>query len=109
MKKVFLALACTLIFASCTESGNNNKEQSQDNQQVTASDDGVVADTLDINGYVNRARWYLANQQVGNAIRDINNALSIDGKNKYGSESSATMEETPSNANVVYSSTLALK
>lgn len=81
MKKVFLALACTLIFASCTESGNNNKEQSKDNQQVTVSNNEIAVDTLDINGYISRARWYLANQQVGNAIRDINNALSIDGKN----------------------------
>ena len=40
-----------------------------------------VADTLDVNGYINRARWYLANQKVGDAIRDINSALSIDGKN----------------------------
>ena len=81
MKNVFLALACALMLASCTESGNNDNTQSQDNQQVTTLNDGAVADTLDINGYINRARWYLANQQVGNAIRDINNALSIDGKN----------------------------
>ena len=80
MKRFFLALACALMFVSCTESGGNNKK-SNDNQQAGTSKEEVVADTLDVNGYINRARWYLANQQVGNAIRDINSALSLDGKN----------------------------
>ena len=80
MKKVFLALACVLILASCTESNSNNKKTA-DNQQVEASAADAVDDTLDVDGYINRARWYLANQKVGNAIRDINSALSIDGKN----------------------------
>lgn len=78
MKKVFIALACLLLLANCTESENNKK--SKNNQQIESCN-GESADTLDLNGYVGRARWYLANQQVGNAIRDINNALSIDGKN----------------------------
>lgn len=81
MKKVFLVLTCALLMASCTESGNKENKQSTDNQQVTSSIEDGFTDTLDVNGYVNRARWYLANQQVGNAIRDINSALSIDGKN----------------------------
>jgi tetratricopeptide (TPR) repeat protein len=78
IKKVFLALACMLLLASCTESETNNK--SKGNQQVESNIDEPV-DTLDVNGYINRARWYLANEQVGYAIRDINSALSIDGKN----------------------------
>lgn len=81
MKRIFLALACILMLASCNESGNEDNKQSKENQQVTTDDVNVVADTLDVNSYINRARWYLANQQVGNAIRDINSALSIDGKN----------------------------
>lgn len=81
MKRVFLALACILMLASCNESGNKDNKQSKENQQVATDDVNVVADTLDVNSYINRARWYLANQQVGNAIRDINSALSIDGKN----------------------------
>ena len=71
MRKVFLVLACAFLLASCTDN----------NQQNTTSKEKAVADSLDVNGYINRARWYLANQQVGNAIRDINSALSIDGKN----------------------------
>jgi Tfp pilus assembly protein PilF len=81
MKRVFLVLACALMIASCTENVNKDNKQSQDNQQIATDNVNVVADSLDVNSYINRARWYLANQQVGNAIRDINNALSIDGKN----------------------------
>ena len=81
MKKVFLILACAIMLASCT--GNNSKDNKKqaDNQQVTDVEETLSADSLDLDGYISRARWYLANQQVGNAIRDINSALSIDGKN----------------------------
>ena len=78
MKRVFLAMACIMMLASCSESDNNKTEEKQ---KVAAATEDVVADTLDIDGYINRARWLLANQQVGNAIRDINSALSIDNKN----------------------------
>jgi tetratricopeptide (TPR) repeat protein len=78
MKRVFLAMACILMLASCSESGKNKTEEKQ---KVAAATEDVVADTLNIDGYINRARWLLANQQVGNAIRDINSALSIDSKN----------------------------
>lgn len=82
MKKVFLALAGVLIFASCSESGSKDNSKTENKQQETVTAEEVyVADTLDVNGYINRARWYLANQKVGDAIRDINSALSIDGKN----------------------------
>ena len=75
MKRVFLALACVLMLASCTDNTEKSNNETTENQQEQ------YADTLDVDGYINRARWYLANQQVGNAIRDINSALSIDGKN----------------------------
>ena len=71
-------MACILMFASCSENGDKKTE---DNQKVVAAKEEVVADTLDLDGYINRARWLLANNQVGNAIRDINSALSIDSKN----------------------------
>ena len=80
MKKVFLAIACALIMASCTESGNKDNKKSEEQQQTAVSQQETAIDTLDVDAYINRARWYLANQQVGNAIKDINSALSIDGK-----------------------------
>ena len=79
MKKVFLAIACIFLLVGCTETVNN--KQSEDNKRETVSNDKLASDSLDINGYINRARWYLANEKIGDAIRDINSALSIDGKN----------------------------
>lgn len=73
MKRVFLAIACALLLASCTDV--------EDNQQTVNSEVDIASDTLDVDGYISRARWYLANEQVGYAIRDINSALSIDNKN----------------------------
>ena len=74
-------MACMLMLVSCTETSSNDNKQSNNNQQIEASNEVSMQDTLDVNDYINRARWYLANQQVGNAIRDINSALSIEGKN----------------------------
>ena len=81
MKKVFLALACIVMLAGCT--GNDSKEnnKTEDKTQEIVAKNEQVTDSLDVNGYIARARFYLANQQVGNAIRDINSALSLDGKN----------------------------
>lgn len=81
MRKVFLVLACALMLSSCSDNQSDKKNKSNDNQQVINTEEGFVTDSLDVDGYINRARWYLANEQVGNAIRDINSALSIDGKN----------------------------
>ncbi len=78
MKRFFLALAYALMLAGCTDSVDDNTTKESKTKAETAE---LNADTLDVNGYINRARLYLANQQVGNAIRDINSALSIDGKN----------------------------
>ena len=81
MKKVFLALACVTLLASCSDVEGDKNTKSIDNQQVVSPDEGLVADSLDVDGYIARARCYLANEQIGSAIRDINSALSVDGKN----------------------------
>ena len=81
MNRLFLALTCILLLASCSDIESDKGNKTNENQQLTSSENEFVADTLDVDGYINRARWYMANQQVGNAIRDINSALSIDGKN----------------------------
>ena len=81
MKRVFLFLACALLLVSCSDNNGNKNTKAANNQQIKDSEQEIVADTLDVDGYISRARWYLANQQVGNAIRDINSALSLDNKN----------------------------
>jgi len=85
MKRLFLFVACALALVGCTENENsNNKEKSNDIQvveQVNGDNFMVITDSLDANAYVQRARIYFSEQQIGNAMRDINSALSIDGKN----------------------------
>lgn len=81
MNRLFLVLACVLFFASCSDVEADKQSKTNDNQQVVNYAEELESDTLDVDGYINRARWYLANQQVGSAIRDINNALSLDSKN----------------------------
>ena len=85
MKKIFLFVACALLFLSCTDGGNKgdnkNNETNEVQQETVKSGDIFTADTLDVDGYISRARMYLANEQIGMAIRDINSALSLDGKN----------------------------
>ena len=81
MKKVFLALACIVMLAGCTGNDSKDNNKSEDNTQEKVAENEQVTDSLDVNGYIARARFYLANQQVGNAIRDINSALSLDSKN----------------------------
>ena len=84
MKKFLWALACTLLLASCTESDNKENVKTEDTQQVTyfeGIDEDMQKDTLDVDGYIRRARYYLVNQQVGNAMSDVRNALMLDDKN----------------------------
>ena len=65
-------MACVMLLAGCVDNDDKSNANVVENQEVV--------DTLDFDGYLRRARIYLANQEVGNAIRDINSALSIDGK-----------------------------
>lgn len=89
MRKLLLLVSCTIILASCTnlnEGNNKNTDektssavniQNSDNQSIEM----IIKDTADASGYIKRAEFYLAEQQIGNAMRDINTALSIDSKN----------------------------
>lgn len=83
MRKVFLAFACMAMLVGLFNCGSKAGKDKKDNvkQEVISTSEEVVFDTLDANSYINRARLYLANEQVGNAIRDINSALSLDSKN----------------------------
>ncbi|MBR6091987.1 MAG: tetratricopeptide repeat protein [Bacteroidales bacterium] len=81
MKRVFLVLACAMMLASCSDVEEGKNTKTNDNQQVVSQKDELTADTLDVEGYINRARWYLTHEQVGYAMRDVNSALSVDNKN----------------------------
>lgn len=88
MKKLLLIVACTLVLASCANIDGDNKtsnDNATENVEVQNADiqpsEMVITDTLDANAYIQRARLYFAKEQVGNAMRDITSALSLDGKN----------------------------
>lgn len=91
MKNLFVILLSILILSGCSgdASKKNLKEGSAENQSVVPADDTNVDvlegsspfDSLNPDSYVQRARNYLANEQVSMAIKDINSALSINKKN----------------------------
>lgn len=92
MNKVVVILMCIMLCASCSEkvSNNESKKVADNNQQeginngivqIEDINNSIVADSLNADLYVQRARINLANEQVGAAIKDINTALSIDRKN----------------------------
>lgn len=83
---------CIMLCASCSEkvSNNESKKVADNNQQESINNaivqiedinNSIIADSLNADLYVQRARINLANEQVGAAIKDINTALSIDRKN----------------------------
>lgn len=92
MNKVVVILMCIMLCASCSEKVSNNESKKvADNNlqesinngivQIEDINNSIVADSLNADLYVQRARINLANEQVGAAIKDINTALSIDRKN----------------------------
>ena len=93
MKRIFLALTCMLLLAGCSESGSNdNKENASsaletgndsrnDTTGVLESGKGLPTSVSSIDDYIRRARFYLVNEQIGNAMGDIRNALMIDANN----------------------------
>jgi len=89
MKKLLLFAVCVFMLTACSDDNDgNNKETNSETQSAkqtysleTQQVDMVITDSLDVDAYVQRAKAYFAEQQIGNAMRDINSALSIDGKN----------------------------
>lgn len=89
MKKLLLFAVCVFMLAGCSDDNNGkSKETNSETQSAkqtysleTQQVNMVITDSLDVDAYVQRAKAYFAEQQIGNAMRDINSALSIDGKN----------------------------
>ncbi len=92
MNKIVLIFMSFLLLASCSEnvskkdSTKSTINSSQEDvvnttNNIDVINNSIVADSLNADLYVQRARINLTNEQVGFAIRDINTALSIDKKN----------------------------
>ena len=87
MKKICVILMSILMFSSCSE--NVSKKNDKVNDVVTSVEksdidvisESILSDSLNVDLYVQRARLNLTNENVSQAIRDINSALSIDRKN----------------------------
>lgn len=87
MKRLLLLATCALMVMSCSNvnEGDNTKAKQQEtieNQAGVHEEQGmVITDSLDADAYVQRARLYMSREHVGDAMRDINTALSLDGSN----------------------------
>lgn len=85
MKKLLLLATCALMVVSCSNVNENTKvkqQESVENQTDVRKEPGmIITDSLDADAYVQRARLYMSGEHVGDAMRDINTALSLDGDN----------------------------
>ncbi|MCQ2317613.1 MAG: tetratricopeptide repeat protein [Bacteroidales bacterium] len=87
MKRLLLLATCALMVVSCSNvnEGDNTKVKQQESveNQTDAREElrMVITDSLNADAYVQRARLYMSEEHVGDAMRDINTALSLDGDN----------------------------
>ena len=84
MKKLILSLLVVAALAACTDKPKPAENLSDENAPVMVSDairmltDSIAMDSTSAQLYVKRAQAYLANEQVGAAMIDINKALQLD-------------------------------
>lgn len=87
MKKLIILLLVSVVLASCTDKPKPTNSQTTDNTPITVSEavkllsDSIVMDSTRADLFVKRAQVYLANEQVGAAMVDINKALQLDPNN----------------------------
>ncbi len=87
MKRLLLLATCALMVVSCSNvnEGDNTKVKQRElvENQTDAREEPmmVITDSLNADAYVQRARLYMSEEHVGDAMRDINTALSLDGDN----------------------------
>lgn len=83
MKKLFILFGICLAFAACNDKPKETIEQSTDEQTVAPGSpiaiytDSIAQDSLRSDLYLNRARAYMAEEQVGAAMMDVNKAISL--------------------------------
>ena len=89
MKKTILFLSLLLAFFACNNTPKPEKEATPQEPKapVTVTEaiqlltDSIAMDSTDAHLYVSRAKAYFANEQVGQAMVDINKALQLDPNN----------------------------
>ena len=89
MKKTILFLGLLLAFFACNNTPKPEKEATPQEPKVPVTvtkaiqllTDSIAMDSTDAHLYVSRAKAYFANEQVGQAMVDINKALQLDPNN----------------------------
>lgn len=87
MKKLFLSLLVVAALAACgdkpkpTETNNGENDTVMLSNAVSMFSDSIAMDSTRADLYLKRAQAYLANEQVGAAMIDINKALQLDPNN----------------------------
>lgn len=83
MKKIFLLVGICLAFAACDEKSKEKAEPSINEETTVSSSpialytDSIAQDSLRADLYLNRARAYMAAEQIGAAMMDVNKAISL--------------------------------
>ena len=89
MKKNILFLGLLLAFFACNNSSKPETENTPQepkapvtvNEAIQILSDSIAMDSTNAHLYVSRAKAYFANEQVGQAMVDINKALQLDPNN----------------------------
>lgn len=87
MKKMFLLLGVCLAFAACNDKPKETVNQPADEETVITGSpialytDSIAQDSLRADLYLNRARAYMADEQVGAAMMDVNKAITLNPDN----------------------------
>lgn len=87
MKKIFLLLGICLAFAACNDKPKKTVNQPADEETVITGSpialysDSIAQDSLRADLYLNRARAYMADEQVGAAMMDVNKAITLNPDN----------------------------
>jgi len=94
MRNLLLCFILTLFLFNCSDNVGKKKTETttavdtvmnvtadSNDVSIETINESIVKDSTNVELYIQRAKLYLYNEQVGYAIRDINKALSLDRKN----------------------------
>ena len=89
MKKTILFLGLLLALFACNNTSKPEQENTQQeptapvtvNEAIQILSDSIAMDSTDAHLYVSRAKAYFANEQIGQAMIDINKSLQLDPNN----------------------------
>lgn len=87
MNRFLLFCVCTVLFVGCGEvakdagAGGDGIGYEDNRTPIQVVSDSIASDSTNASLYIMRAQMCLQDEQIGNAIHDINKALSLDRNN----------------------------